>query len=80
MKMSLKAVKELASSKNIEMIITHTAEKALEKLYTNHGDMELVENNVNQYVMNLNKEKYKNLDWISSAEISKTKSTNDSNK
>ena len=25
-------------------------------------------------------EKYKNLDWISSAEISKTKSTNDSNK
>ncbi len=80
MKMSLRAVKELASSKNIEMIITHTAEKALEKLYTNHGDMELVENNVNQYVMNLNKEKYKNLDWISSAEISKTKSTNDSNK
>ncbi len=65
MKLSLEAVKELAHSKGIEIIITHTAEKALEKLYTKYGDMELVEQNVNQYIMNLNKDKYTNLDWIS---------------
>jgi|TARA_Y100000310_G_scaffold239614_1_gene243292 hypothetical protein len=65
MKLSLEAVKELAHSKGIEIIITHTAEKALEKLYTKYGDMKLVEQNVNQYIMNLNKNKYKNLDWIS---------------
>ena len=65
MKMSLEAVRELASNKGVEIIITHTAEKALETLYTKHGNMKLVEENVNQYIMNLNKEKYKNLDWIS---------------
>ena len=65
MKMSLEAVRELASKKGIEIIITHTAEKALETLYTKHGNMKLVEQNVNQYIMNLNKDKYTNLDWIS---------------
>ena len=65
MKLSLEAVKELAKDKGIEVIITHTAEKALEKLYTRHGNMKLVEQNVNQYIMNLNEDKYKNLDWIS---------------
>ena len=65
MKLSLEAVKKLATSKGIEVIITHTAEKALEKLYTRHGNMKLVEQNVNQYIMNLNEDKYKNLDWIS---------------
>ena len=65
MKMSLEAVRELASKKGIEIIITHTAEKALETLYTKHGNMKLVEENVNQYIMNLNEKKYKNLDWIS---------------
>ncbi len=65
MKMSLEAVRELASKKGVEIIITHTAEKALETLYTKHGNMKLVEENVNQYIMNLNEEKYKNLDWIS---------------
>ena len=33
MKLSLEAVKKLATSKGIEVIITHTAEKALEKLH-----------------------------------------------
>jgi len=65
MKLSLEAVKELAKDKGIEVIITHTAEKALEKLYTRHGNMKIVEQNVNQYIMNLNEDKYKNLDWIS---------------
>ena len=52
MKMSLEAVRELASNKGVEIIITHTAEKALETLYTKHGNMKLVEENVNQYIMN----------------------------
>ena len=80
MKMSLRGVRELASTKGVEVIITHTAEEALEKLYTRHGDMELVEKNVNQYIMNLNKGKYKNLDWISSAEITKLKKQLKTNK
>ena len=83
MKMSLQGVKELASTKGIEVIITHTAEKALEKLYTRHGGMELVEKNVNQYIMNLNKEKYKNLDWITDDELNeylKSKSHKKTNK
>ena len=48
MKMSLQGVKELAKTVGVELIITHTAEKALEKLYTRHGNMQLVEKNVNQ--------------------------------
>ena len=68
MKMSLQGVKELAKTVGVELIITHTAEKALEKLYTRHGDMKLVEKNVNQYIMNLNEEKYENLHWISDDE------------
>ena len=83
MKMSLQAVRELASTKGVEVIITHTAEKALEKLYTRHGGMELVEKNVNQYIMNLNKEKYKNLDWITDDELNeylKSKSHKKTNK
>tara|TARA_R110000823_G_scaffold258797_1_gene380090 strand:- start:49 stop:486 length:438 start_codon:yes stop_codon:yes gene_type:complete len=63
--LSLKAVKELAISKGVEIIITHTAEKSLEKLYVKHANMKLVEKNVNQYIMNLNKDEYTNLDWIS---------------
>ena len=68
MKMSLQGVKELAKTVGVELIITHTAEKALEKLYTRHGNMQLVEKNVNQYIMNLNEEKYENLHWISDDE------------
>ena len=64
MKMSLQKVKKLAKQKKIEIILTHTAEKALEKLYTKYGDMEYGEKNVKSYIMNLNKKKYNNLDWL----------------
>ena len=64
MKMSVQEVKKLAKQKNIEIILTHTAEKALEKLYTKYGDMEYGEKNVKSYIMNLNKKKYNNLDWL----------------
>ena len=64
MKMSVQEVKKLAKQKNIEIILTHTEEKALEKLYTKYGDMEYGEKNVKSYIMNLNKKKYNNLDWL----------------
>tara|TARA_B100001057_G_scaffold230685_1_gene230948 strand:+ start:1051 stop:1485 length:435 start_codon:yes stop_codon:yes gene_type:complete len=64
MKMILKKVKILAKKKNIKIILTHTAEKALEKLYIKHGDMEYGEKNVKSYIMNLDKKKYTNLDWL----------------
>ena len=64
MKMLLKKVKILAKKKNIEIILTHTAEKSLEKLYIKHGDMEYGEKNVKSYIMNLDKKKYTNLDWL----------------
>jgi|TARA_R110001592_G_C12958378_1_gene732063 hypothetical protein len=64
MKMSIQEVKKLAKQENIEIILTHTAEKALEKLYTKYGDMEYGEKNVKSYIMNLNKKKYTNLDWL----------------
>ena len=83
MKMILQGVREMAKTAGVELIITHTAEKALEKLYTRHGDMKLVEKNVNQYIMNLNEEKYENLHWISddeSNEYLKSKSHKKTNK
>ena len=46
------------------MVYTITGDKALEKLYIQHGDMEYAEKNVKSYVMNLDKKKYDNLDWI----------------
>ncbi len=64
MKMILKKVKILAKKKNIEIILTHTAEKSLEKLYIKHGDMEYGEKNVKSYILNLNKKKHTNLDWL----------------
>ena len=83
MKMSLQGVREVAKTAGVELIITHTAEKALEKLYTRHGDMKLVEKNVNQYIMNLNEEKYEDLAWISDDELNeylKSKSHKNTNK
>ena len=64
MKMSLQKVKKIAKQKKIEIILTHTAEKSLEKLYIKYGNMEYGEKNVKSYIMNLNKKKYNNLDWL----------------
>jgi len=64
MKMCLKEIEKQATKNKLGMVYTITAESSLNKLYTKHMDMKLCENNVKSYVMNLNKNKYKNLDWI----------------
>ena len=64
MKMCLKEIEKQARKNKLGMVYTITAEKALEKLYIKHGGMEYGEKNVKSYIMNLNKKKYNNLDWI----------------
>ena len=64
MKMCLKEIEKQATKNKLGMVYTITGEPSLNKLYTKHMDMKLCENNVKSYVMNLNKNKYKNLDWI----------------
>tara|TARA_R110000782_G_scaffold68489_1_gene137756 strand:+ start:57 stop:491 length:435 start_codon:yes stop_codon:yes gene_type:complete len=65
MKLCLKEIEKQATKNKLGMVYTITGEPSLDKLYTKHMDMKLCENNVKSYVMNLNKKKYKNLDWIS---------------
>ena len=65
MKLCLKEIEKQATKNKLGMVYTITGEPSLDKLYTKHMDMKLCENNVKSYVMNLNKNKYKNLDWIS---------------
>jgi len=65
MKLCLKEIKNQAIKNKLGMVYTITGEPSLNKLYTKHMDMKVCENNVKSYVMNLNKKKYKNLDWIS---------------
>ena len=65
MKLCLKEIEKQATKNKLGMVYTITGEPSLNKLYTKHMDMKLCENNVKSYVMNLNKNKYKNLDWIS---------------
>jgi len=64
MKMCLKEIEKQARKNKLGMVYTITAEKALEKLYIKHGGMEYGEKNVKSYIMNLNKKKYNNLDWL----------------
>jgi len=64
MKMCLQEIKKQAIKNKLGMVYTITGDKALEKLYIQHGDMEYAEKNVKSYVMNLDKKKYDNLDWI----------------
>ena len=65
MKMCVEEIKKQASKNKISLVYTITGESALHKLYGRHIGMTMCENNINSYVMNLNKKKYKNLDWIS---------------
>ena len=64
-RLCLKEIENQAIKNKLGMVYTITGEPSLNKLYTKHMDMKLCENNVKSYVMNLNKKKYKNLDWIS---------------
>ena len=65
MKMCVEEIKNQALKNKIPLVYSITGEPALHKLYEKHMDMELCEKNVKSYVINLNKNKYKNLDWIS---------------
>tara|TARA_R100001129_G_C5248495_1_gene227623 strand:+ start:65 stop:499 length:435 start_codon:yes stop_codon:yes gene_type:complete len=65
MKMCINNIKKQALDNNIKLIYTITGESSLDKLYTKHMDMTCCENNIKSYVINLDKDKYKNLDWIS---------------
>ena len=58
-------IKKQATKNKLGLVYTITGESPLNKLYTKHMDMELCEKSVKSYVINLNKNKYKNLDWIS---------------
>jgi hypothetical protein len=46
-------------------VYTITGENALHKLYGKHMGIKMCENNINSYIMDVQKNKYKNLDWIS---------------
>ena len=65
MKMCINNIKKQALDNNIKLIYTITGENSLDKLYTKHMDMTCCENNIKSYIINLDKNKYKNLDWIS---------------
>jgi len=65
MKMCVEEIQKQATKNKISLVYTITGESALHKLYGRHIGMTMCENNINSYVMNLNKKKYKNLDWIS---------------
>jgi len=65
MKMCLQEIENQALKNKLGLVYTITGEASLDKLYTKYMGMQPCENKVKSYVMNLNKKKYKNLDWIS---------------
>jgi len=65
MKLCIQEIEKQAIKNKLGLVYTITGESSLDKLYTKHMGMITCENNVKSYVINLNKNKYKNLDWIS---------------
>jgi hypothetical protein len=65
MKLCVQSIEKQAIKNKLGLVYTITGELSLDKLYTKHMGMSTCENNVKSYVINLNKNKYKNLDWIS---------------
>jgi len=65
MKLCIQEIEKQAIKNKLGLVYTITGEASLDKLYTKHMGMITCENNVKSYVINLNKNKYKNLDWIS---------------
>ena len=65
MKLCVQEIEKQAINNKLGLVYTITGELSLDKLYTKHMGMSTCENNVKSYVINLNKNKYKNLDWIS---------------
>jgi hypothetical protein len=65
MKLCVQEIEKQAIKNKLGLVYTITGEPSLDKLYTKHMGMSTCENNVKSYVINLNKNKYTNLDWIS---------------
>ena len=65
MKMSVEGIKKQATKNKLSVVYTITGENALHKLYGKHMGIKMCENNINSYIMDVQKNKYKNLDWIS---------------
>jgi len=65
MKMCVEGIKKQAAKNKLSVVYTITGENALHKLYGKHMGIKMCENNINSYIMDVQKNKYKNLDWIS---------------
>ena len=63
MKMCVEGIKKEAENNGLSLVYTTTGESSLDKLYTKYMGMNVCENNIKSYVMNL--KNYKNLDWLS---------------
>ena len=63
MKMCVEGIKKEAENNELSLVYTTTGESSLDKLYTKYMGMNVCENNIKSYVMNL--KNYKNLDWLS---------------
>ena len=65
MKMCVNEIYKLAKENNLGLVYTVTGERALHRLYENHLNIKGCENNLKSYIINLDEEKYNDLDWIS---------------
>ena len=65
MRMCVEGIKKQATKNKLSLVYTITGENALHKLYGKHMGIKMCENNINSYIMDVQKNKYKNLDWIS---------------
>ena len=65
MKLCVNEIKQLAKNNGIEILFTVTSEEVLQRLYEKHLDIQYCESNLKSYIINLDKEKYNDLDWVS---------------
>ena len=65
MKICVDEMINLAKSKKLNFLYTTTGETALHRLYENHSELKNCEDNLKSYVINLDREEYNDLDWIS---------------
>ena len=63
MKLCIDEIEKEAKKNKLSFVYSVTGENALHKLYNKNKRMMLCENNINSYIISLNKNK--NLDWIS---------------
>ena len=65
MKMCVDEIYKLAKECNLGLVATMTREKTLHRLYEKHLNMKHCESDLKSYIINLDKKKYADLDWIS---------------